>query len=207
MEDKSNLTRHYLTPAVAAGLPFLWTVSAGLLAGVTAASVAWVAGGNGLQAGVITASFAAGLTFVTSWSWWSRKLDSLTARAVPVATSRIEIYLDNRRKILPATVSVTPEELHKIATRIVGGANLSGRAMAGIMSPERFYTFQAELVQAKLAEPRNPNNHKDGYKLTPLAWDTFQAIAALPLPRPEMDGEVEVYRLFTQATQPQDGRE
>jgi hypothetical protein len=206
LEDKSSLTRHYLTSAVGAQLPFLWTVTVALIAGCCAASVAFVVNGKPIEAGVVTASFAAGVTFVISWSWWARKLDSLTRPVMPIVASRIEVYLDNRHRILPATLSVTPQELHKLATRIMGGANLSGRAMAGIMSPERFYSFQSELVQAKLAEQRNPENHKDGVKLTPLGWDTMKAIAALPLPRAELDGEVEVYRLFTQATQPLEGR-
>lgn len=201
MEDKQQLTRHYLTPAVGALLPFLWTVAGALIAGAIGASAAWMVRGDPLRAGVVVSSLAAGVIYVTSWTWWARKLDSLTRPVLPVVSSRIEIYLDNRRQILPSNVSVTPQELHKVATRIVGGANLSGRAMSGIMSPERFYAFQSELVRARLAEPRNPGNHKDGVRLTALGWEMFRAIASMPLPRPEVEDDIEVYRLYTQATQ------
>ena len=202
MEDKTSLTKFYLSPAVAAGLPVLWTVSAAVLAGLIAASLAWsLFGWDPRRSAAAAAALTAGVVYTVSWSWWANKLAELSGRHLPLIASRIEIYLDGKRQILPSTVSVTPQELHKLAGRIIAGANLSGRAMAGIMSPERFYTFQAELVAAKLAEHRNEHNHKDGVKLTPLGWRTFQAIASLPLPRPELDGEIEVYKLFTHATQ------
>ena len=202
MQDKTSLTKFYLSPAVAAGLPVLWTVSAAVLAGLIAASLAWsLFGWDPRRSAAAAAALTAGVVYAVSWSWWANKLAELSGRSLPVTASRIEIYLDERSKILPSTVSVTPQELHKIATRVVNGVSFSGRQMAGIMSPERFYTFQGELVEAKLAEPRSISNHKDGVKLTPLCWDTFQAIAALPLPKPDTEDGLAVYRLFTQATQ------
>jgi hypothetical protein len=197
MEDKSLLTKHYLRPIVAVGLPFLWTLASGVLAGLAAASLAWsLFGFDPLRSAVAAAAVTVTIVWPLSWQWWQGKLDGLNRGVQLSRPTRMEVYLNGGRQKRPFTLPATPQEIHAIAVKVAAGVSLSGRKMAGIMPADKFYLLQAAMVEAKLAKPRS-TNHKDGVELTEYGWQTMQAIAASALPLPEVDGEFDVFT-FTQ---------
>jgi hypothetical protein len=190
MEDKSAITRHFLRSSVAAGLPFLWTVGAGLLAGLAAAALGWVVGFHPGKSAAFAAAVVVTICYPTTWAWWANKLEEINRPPKLSRQTRIEIYLDGGKQVRPSTLNATPDELHAIAVKLMAGARLSGRAMAGIMPPDRFYYFQSQLVEAKLAKARSAN-HKDGVELTELGKRVFDRLAA-PIPQAEAVGEWDV---------------
>jgi len=199
LEDKSSLTRFLLRPIVAAGLPFLWTVCAALIAGLSAAALGWTVGYHPGKSAAIAAALVAVVLYPTSWLWWANRLDSLSRPPKLTRPTRIEIYLDGGRQVRPSTLAATPDELHAVAVKLMAGARLSGRAMAGIMPTDRFYHFQSQLVEAKLARARSANN-KDGVELTELGMRVFERLAA-PLPQAEAMGEWDVLSVIQHGTQ------
>ena len=196
MEDKSTLTRHFLRSSVAAGLPFLWTVGAGLLAGMSAAALGWVVGFHPGKSAALAAAVVVTICYPTTWIWWANKLEEINRPPQLSRPTRLEIYLDGGKQVRPSTLTATPEELHAIAVKLMAGARLSGRAMAGIMPTDKFYLLQSQLVEARLARARSANG-KDGVELTELGRRVFERLAA-PLPQAEGVGEWDVFTLNTQ---------
>lgn len=182
---------------MAAGLPFLWTVGAALIAGLSAAALGWTVGYHPGKSAAIAAAAVAVILYPTSWLWWANRLDSLSRPPKLTRPTRIEIYLDGGKQVRPSTLSATPDELHAIAVKLMAGARLSGRAMSGVMPTDRFYHFQSQLVEAKLARARSANN-KDGVELTELGMRVFERLAA-PLPQAEVAGEWDVLNVTHRA--------
>lgn len=206
MEDKTSLTNHFLRSDVAAGLPFLWTVGAGLFAGLAAAMLGWTVGFDAAKSAAAAAAVTVLICYPSSWLWWVNKLEAINRGPQLSRPTRIEIYLDGGKRVLPSTIPATPQEIYAIAKKAIAGVPLSGRAMASVMPRDRFYLFQAALVEAKLAAPRSDNN-KEGVRLTELGRRTFERIAAGPLPQAEVEGEWDVFTLIhTAHTGRDDGR-
>lgn len=206
MEDKTSLTNHFLRSDVAAGLPFLWTVGAGLFAGYVGAVFGWTTGFDPMKSAALASAAAVLICYPRSWLWWVGKLEAINRGPQLSRPTRMEIYLDGGKRVLPSTIPATPQEIHAIARKAIAGVPLSGRAMASVMPRDRFYLFQAALVEAKLAAPRSDNN-KEGVRLTELGRRAFERIAAGPLPRAEVEGEWDVFTLaHTAHTGRDDGR-